>query len=97
MNPHGFPPRQSSLSPPRAPPKATHPLLPPIPLDMSMVRPINTKSPVRRKPLPANAFSPTSSVSAYSRGASPEFFDQRIEPLASVAAVVDHDVRDLDR
>ena len=98
MNPHhGFPPRDSSLSPPRYLPKNPRPPLPVIPLNTNFTRPINTKSPVRRKPLPSSALSPTYSNSSYSRGASPELLEQKIEPLSAVTNIVDSNVRDLDR
>jgi hypothetical protein len=99
MNPlHGFPPRDSSLSPPRYLPKNPRPLLPPIPLNTNVnTIPINTKSPVRRKPLPSNAFSPTNSNSPYSRKASPEQLEHNIDLLSAVTNSGDNNVRDLDR
>lgn len=96
MRPYGVPPRDSSFSPPKPPPKPqSRPSL-----GSTIVKPLNTNSPVRRKPVPSSAFAQSSATTPTDSNG--ETFPSRAQPISAQQPTrpdQEYDLvpRDLDR
>src|ERR1700733_7405849 len=98
MNSSAFPPRSSSLSPPR-PPRSQNPTPPTILSTISFPAYPQTSSPIRRKPLPPTASTPLLSESPIDAGVLQTAPRNRAEthPARKDDQSPNSVVRDLDR